>query len=79
MVVLWVSRLVPEKRPDIWLRCVKRLQDEGLPVKVIVMIFTLLSSIIVNIYHCISLLLVMLLLPLLFIPVIFLYPLTVNI
>ena len=34
VVVLWVSRLVPEKRPDIWMRCVKRLQDEGLPVKV---------------------------------------------
>ena len=34
VVVLWVSRLVPEKRPDIWMRCVKKLQDEGLPVKV---------------------------------------------
>jgi len=34
VVVLWVSRLVPEKRPDIWMQCVKRLQEEGLPVKV---------------------------------------------
>jgi phosphatidylinositol alpha 1,6-mannosyltransferase len=33
IVVLWVSRIVPEKRPDIWLAVVKRLQDEGLPVK----------------------------------------------
>ena len=36
IVVLWVSRIVPEKRPDIWLAVVKRLQDEGLPVKPLV-------------------------------------------
>ena len=36
VVILWVSRLVPEKRPDIWLSCVKRLQEEGLPVKALV-------------------------------------------
>jgi glycosyltransferase involved in cell wall biosynthesis len=36
VVVLWVSRLVPEKRPDIWMTVVKRLQDEGLPVKALV-------------------------------------------
>lgn len=36
VVVLWVSRLVPEKRPDIWMQCVKRLQEEGLPVKALV-------------------------------------------
>lgn len=36
IVVLWVSRLVPEKRPDIWLNVVKRLQDSGLPVKALV-------------------------------------------
>lgn len=36
VVVLWVSRLVPEKRPDIWMAAVKRLQDEGLPVKALV-------------------------------------------
>lgn len=36
VVVLWVSRLVPEKRPDIWMHVVKRLQDEGLPVKSLV-------------------------------------------
>lgn len=36
VVVLWVSRIVPEKRPDIWLSVVKRLQDEGLPVKPLV-------------------------------------------
>jgi phosphatidylinositol alpha 1,6-mannosyltransferase len=34
--VLWVSRIVPEKRPDIWMSVVQRLQDEGLPVKSIV-------------------------------------------
>lgn len=33
IVVLWVSRIVPEKRPDVWLSVVKRLQDEGLRVK----------------------------------------------
>lgn len=36
VVVLWVSRIVPEKRPDVWLAVVKRLQDEGLPVKPLV-------------------------------------------
>ena len=36
VVILWVSRLVPEKRPDIWMGVVKRLQDEGLPVKALV-------------------------------------------
>jgi len=36
VVVLWVGRLVPEKRPDIWLGVVKRLQDEGLPVKAMI-------------------------------------------
>lgn len=36
IVVLWVGRLVPEKRPDIWLNCIKRLQNEGLPVKAMV-------------------------------------------
>lgn len=36
VVILWVSRLVPEKRPDIWMATVKRLQDEGYPVKALV-------------------------------------------
>lgn len=36
VVVIWVGRLVPEKRPDIWLNTVKRLQNEGLPVKAMV-------------------------------------------
>jgi phosphatidylinositol alpha 1,6-mannosyltransferase len=36
VVVIWVGRLVPEKRPDIWLNTVKRLQSEGLPVRAIV-------------------------------------------
>ena len=36
VVILWVSRLVPEKRPDIFLNVVKRLQEEGLPVKAFV-------------------------------------------
>jgi phosphatidylinositol alpha 1,6-mannosyltransferase len=36
VVILWVGRLVPEKRPDIWLQCVKRLQDEGIPVKALI-------------------------------------------
>lgn len=36
VVILWVGRLVPEKRPDIWMGVVKRLQDEGLPVKALV-------------------------------------------
>ena len=29
VAILWVGRIVPEKRPDIWLGVVKRLQDEG--------------------------------------------------
>jgi len=33
VVILWVGRLVPEKRPDIWLEVVRRLQGEGIPVK----------------------------------------------
>ena len=36
VVILWVGRLVPEKRPDIWLNTVKKLQSEGLPVKALV-------------------------------------------
>lgn len=36
IVILWVGRLVPEKRPDIWLNTVKKLQDEGYPVKAMV-------------------------------------------
>jgi glycosyltransferase involved in cell wall biosynthesis len=36
IVVLWVGRLVPEKRPDIWLNVIKKLQKEGLPVKAMV-------------------------------------------
>lgn len=36
VVILWVGRIVPEKRPDIWMGVVKRLQDEGYPVKALV-------------------------------------------
>ena len=36
VVILWVGRLVPEKRPDIWLYVVERLQKEGIPVKAMV-------------------------------------------
>lgn len=36
VVILWVGRLVPEKRPDIWINAVMRLQSEGLPVKAMV-------------------------------------------
>lgn len=36
VAILWVGRIVPEKRPDIWMSVVKRLQDEGLPVKAMV-------------------------------------------
>jgi phosphatidylinositol alpha 1,6-mannosyltransferase len=36
VVILWVGRLVPEKRPDIWLHVVKTLQSQGLPVKAMV-------------------------------------------
>jgi phosphatidylinositol alpha 1,6-mannosyltransferase len=33
VVVLWVGRLVPEKRPDIWFEVLERLTAEGFPVK----------------------------------------------
>jgi phosphatidylinositol alpha 1,6-mannosyltransferase len=33
VVVVWVGRLVPEKRPDIWMECLSRFAEEGLPVK----------------------------------------------
>lgn len=33
IVVLWVGRIVPEKRPDIWMNVLQRFADEGLPVK----------------------------------------------
>ncbi len=36
IVILWVGRLVPEKHPDIWMSCVKRLQDEGIHVKAMI-------------------------------------------
>jgi hypothetical protein len=36
VVVLWVGRIVPEKRPDIWLQAVVKLQQEGYPVKALV-------------------------------------------
>ena len=36
VVILWVGRLVPEKRPEIWMSVVRRLQDEGIPVKAMV-------------------------------------------
>ena len=36
IVILWVIRLVPEKRPDIWINIVKRLHESGLPVKALV-------------------------------------------
>ena len=36
IVVLWVGRIVPEKRPDIFVNVVKRLQAEGLPVQAMV-------------------------------------------
>lgn len=36
IVVLWVGRIVPEKRPDIFMSVVKRLQTEGLPVQAMV-------------------------------------------
>ena len=36
VVILWVGRLVPEKRPDIWLSVVRRLQLEGIAVKALV-------------------------------------------
>lgn len=36
IVVLWVGRLVPEKRVDIWINTIKRLQTEGLSVHAMV-------------------------------------------
>jgi len=33
LVLIWVGRLVPEKRPDIWREVYTRLAAEGLPVK----------------------------------------------
>lgn len=33
VVVLWVGRMVPEKRPDVWLSVVRRLQAEGVAIK----------------------------------------------
>lgn len=36
VVVLWVGRLVPEKRPEIWMSVLQRLQAEGIDVKALV-------------------------------------------
>ena len=36
VVLLWVGRLVPEKRVDIWIGVIRRLQSEGIPVKAVV-------------------------------------------
>ena len=36
VTILWVGRLVPEKRVDIWINVVQRLQAEGVQVKAIV-------------------------------------------
>ena len=36
VVILWVGRLVPEKRPDIWMNVVQRLQMENRNVKAMV-------------------------------------------
>jgi len=33
VAILWVGRLVPEKRPDIWFEVLERLTAEGFPVK----------------------------------------------
>ena len=33
VIVLWVGRMVPEKRPDVWLSVVRRLQAEGVNIK----------------------------------------------
>lgn len=33
VVVLWVGRLVPEKRPDIWTEVLQRLESEGISCK----------------------------------------------
>jgi hypothetical protein len=33
VVVLWVGRLVPEKRVDIWINVLQRLENEGIQVK----------------------------------------------
>lgn len=31
VVIMWVGRLVPEKRPDIWMSVLQRLREEGIP------------------------------------------------
>jgi len=36
VLIIWVGRLVPEKRPDIWTDVVMRLNEEGIPCKGIV-------------------------------------------
>ena len=36
VLIIWVGRLVPEKRPDIWMDVVQRLNDEGIPCKGVV-------------------------------------------
>ena len=36
IVILWVGRLVLEKRPDIYMQVVRRLQNEGLPVSAMI-------------------------------------------
>ena len=36
VMIMWVGRLVPEKRPDIWVMVLRRLREEGLPVKGVV-------------------------------------------
>lgn len=33
VVVLWVGRLVPEKRVDIWMNVLQRLESEGIPAR----------------------------------------------
>jgi phosphatidylinositol alpha 1,6-mannosyltransferase len=36
VVILWVGRIVPEKRPDIWMNVLQRFSEDGSPVKGIV-------------------------------------------
>lgn len=36
VLIIWVGRLVPEKRPDIWTDVVMRLNEEGIPCKGVV-------------------------------------------
>lgn len=36
VLIIWVGRIVPEKRPDIWTDIVTRLNDEGIPCKGVV-------------------------------------------